>query len=435
MISRTSNIIKQIKLSLVFKLLAFVFFYMTVSLQLKILGTELYGVWATLLSIVTWIVFFDLGIGNGLKNYLTKAISSDNIVEAKNYIATGYVTVMVISFIFFAVILLLANIYNLNEVFNTNVLSESQLKKAVILLFLFICIHFILGFVKQFIFAVQKNSLNDMEQCLFFFILFCGLWTLSFSKTANIFDIIIIYGGALIIGKVVLTLLFFYLYKTLIPSFNCIKKSIIFKLINLGGVFFVLQLVSMFILLSDRFILTQLIGPKSVTEYDLIYRMLSVFLVLHSIINAPMWSAYTEAYSKSEFQWIKKSIFKMNSLVLFFIPCSIIVYIFHEDILFLWLGKDFKASENLVASMCLLVLILSWCNNYAFFLNAINRLKVQLCSLLFGAIIKIPLAYYFVSVLELGVSGVVYSTIVALSFFAIAGPIEYKLIMRNNKCS
>ncbi len=433
MISRTSNIIRQIKLSLVFKLLAFIFFYMTVSLQLKILGTEIYGVWATLLSIVTWIVFFDLGIGNGLKNYLTKAINSNNIVEAKRYIATGYLTVIVISFVFFAAILLLASTYNLNEVFNTNVLSDSQLKKAVILLFLFICIHFVLGFVKQFIFAVQKNSLNDMEQCLFFVILFCGLFTLSFSKTANIFDIIIIYGAALIVGKVVLTLLFFYLYKELLPSFDCIRKSIIFKLVSLGGVFFILQLVSMFILLSDRFILTQLIGPKSVTEYDVIYRMLSVFLVLHSIVNAPMWSAYTEAYSKSEFQWIKKSIFKMNSLVLLFIPCSIVVYIFYNDILFLWLGKDLVVSESLVASMCMLVLILSWCNNYAFFLNAINRLKIQLFSLLFGAVIKIPLAYYFVSVLDLGVSGVVYSTVIALSFFAIAGPIEYKILMRSSK--
>ena len=433
MVDRNLNIFKQIKWSFVFKALAFIAYYAAISLQVKILGSELYGVWATLLSIVTWVVFFDFGLGNGIKNYLTKAISLNNIKEAKQIILTGYVTILIISIILFIFVVILANTFDLSALFNTNALSDSQLTNIVIVLFGFIFIHFVVSFVKQFVFAIQKNSLNEMEQLLFYILLLISLMLLTWKSIDSVLGVVIAYGASILMSKILLTVLFFGKNKELVPSLRDFQKNIMGKLMNVGMAFFALQLVSMFILLSDRIIITQLLGPASVTSYDIVYRLFSVVLILHGIVNAPMWSAYTEAYSKQDKNWIIKNLKKMKLLVFSLVAVTLILYLFSSELVKLWVGDEVTTTDRLSLYMAVYVIVLAWCNNYAFFLNAINNIKIQFCMLLVGAAINIPLSVYFVEYQGLGNSGVVLATIISLSLFAIAGPIQTQLILKKCK--
>lgn len=433
MVDRNLNIFKQIKWSFVFKSLAFIAYYAAISLQVKILGSELYGVWATLLSIVTWVVFFDFGLGNGIKNYLTKAISLNNIKEAKQIILTGYVTILIISIILFIFVVILANTFDLSALFNTNALSDSQLTNIVIVLFGFIFIHFVVSFVKQFVFAIQKNSLNEMEQLLFYILLLISLMLLTWKSIDSVLGVVIAYGASILMSKILLTVLFFGKNKELVPSLRDFQKNIMGKLMNVGMAFFALQLVSMFILLSDRIIITQLLGPASVTSYDIVYRLFSVVLILHGIVNAPMWSAYTEAYSKQDKNWIIKNLKKMKLLVFSLVAVTLILYLFSSELVKLWVGDEVTTTDRLSLYMAVYVIVLAWCNNYAFFLNAINNIKIQFYMLLVGAAINIPLSVYFVEYQGLGNSGVVLATIISLSLFAIAGPIQTQLILKKCK--
>ncbi|PME35519.1 hypothetical protein BCV39_02770 [Vibrio sp. 10N.286.55.E10] len=433
MVDRNLNIFKQIKWSFVFKALAFIAYYAAISLQVKILGSELYGVWATLLSIVTWVVFFDFGLGNGIKNYLTKAISLNNIKEAKQIILTGYVTILIISIILFIFVVILANTFDLSALFNTNALSDSQLTNIVIVLFGFIFIHFVVSFVKQFVFAIQKNSLNEMEQLLFYILLLISLMLLTWKSIDSVLGVVIAYGASILMSKILLTVLFFGKNKELVPSLRDFQKNIMGKLMNVGMAFFALQLVSMFILLSDRIIITQLLGPASVTSYDIVYRLFSVVLILHGIVNAPMWSAYTEAYSKQDKNWIIKNLKKMKLLVFSLVAVTLILYLFSSELVKLWVGDEVTTTDRLSLYMAVYVIVLAWCNNYAFFLNAINNIKIQFYMLLVGAAINIPLSVYFVEYQGLGNSGVVLATIISLSLFAIAGPIQTQLILKKCK--
>lgn len=431
--NRNSNILKQIKWSFLFKILAFIVYYISISYQVKILGIELYGVWATLLSIITWIVFFDFGIGNGIKNHLTKALSLNNIQESKEIIMTGYVAVSLIAICIFFIITFSAYFFNLNTLFNTQILSNNELKGIIIILFLFISIHFIISFVKQFIFAIQKNALNEFEQFFFYTILCLFLIIMYYLNSNDLMMLVIIYGISLIISKIFLTIIFFYKNKNLIPSYKNFNKNILSKLIKVGGAFFLLQLVSMFILLSDKMIITQLLGPSEVSSYDIVYRLFSVILIIHGIINAPMWSAYTESFTKKDFKWIKKNLSKMNIIVFILIFISIFLYFIDDFIIKYWIGDFFIVSNSLSLTMCIYVIVLAWCNNYAFFLNGIDKIKGQFFSLLFGAIINIPLSIYFVKYLNYGSEGVVIATIISLSFFAIIGPIQTYRILKDKK--
>ena len=46
-----------------------------VPVTINYLDNEVYGIWMTISSMLFWIGFFDIGLGNGMRNYLTEAIS------------------------------------------------------------------------------------------------------------------------------------------------------------------------------------------------------------------------------------------------------------------------------------------------------------------------------------------------------------------------
>src|ERR1700761_5284446 len=49
-----------------------------------------YGIWLTLSAIIAWFNFFDIGLGNGLKNKLAEANALNDTDSAKIYVSTTY---------------------------------------------------------------------------------------------------------------------------------------------------------------------------------------------------------------------------------------------------------------------------------------------------------------------------------------------------------
>ena len=67
--------------------------------------------------------------------------------------------------------------------------------------------------------------------------------------------------------------------------------------------------------------------------------------------------------------------------------------------------------------------------SFAYFVNAINKLQLQLYTSVVAALINIPLSIYLVKSLELGLEGVVLATVISLSIFAVLAPIQvFKII-------
>ena len=184
--------------------------------------------------------------------------------------------------------------------------------------------------------------------------------------------------------------------------------------------------------------ITQLLGPSSVTEYNLMYRLFSIFSIVAITILSPYWSAYTVAYVRKDFNWIYKSM--LTQIIFLFLPLLVVLFIFNQyiyTIMKFLIGytniSKIIPSNVLFISMYFYIIISIWNNIYSFFLNGIGRTKEQLSTALLGSLINIPLAFVLVKFFNLGLIGVVIAMCISLFIFSVVGPIITFKILRDGK--
>ena len=104
---RTKNITKHVGLSTLYKAGGIIANFLLVPLTIAYLDTENYGVWLTLTSFISWFSFFDVGLGNGLRNKFAEAKTLGDYKRARAFVSTAYFTISCISlivlFVFFGI--------------------------------------------------------------------------------------------------------------------------------------------------------------------------------------------------------------------------------------------------------------------------------------------------------------------------------------------
>ena len=78
--------------------------------------------------------------------------------------------------------------------------------------------------------------------------------------------------------------------------------------------------------------------------------------------------------------------------------------------------------------MMIYVTIVNWNNLYAYFLNGIGKIRIQLYCSILSSIILIPLAIILGS--HWGIIGICVSMCIALSTSAVALPLQYRSIIK-----
>lgn len=430
---RSNNYFRQVKGSALYKVAAIGATFLTMPFMIKYLGVEKFGVWATMLTVITWVMLFDLGIGNGLKNKVSESLALEKYEQAAGYISTAYGLIGFISLSFFAFILLVSNWFSWQAVFNTNSIPEEDLKNAVITLSFFILLNFFISLVSQVYSGLQKTSLVVLGQfisnvfaLIFVFLLY------QFAESSLLF-MVWAYGISIVLANTALTLFLFNSHRNLIPTIRGFDKNKISPLLSLGIKFFIIQLAVLVIFMTDKILIAQLLGPEYVTPYEVLFKLFSVFTVIHSLLLAPLWPAYSDAYIRGDFDWIRSNIKRQIKVAILLFFSAFILAVLGPVIVKLWIGDEIVESKSLYYLFALFIVFSVWNNVFAYFVNATNQLGVQLCTAIVAAAVNIPLSIYFVTKLSFGLGGVLLATILSLSIFAFFGPIQVFRLLRVSK--
>lgn len=430
---RSHNYNRQVRGAALYKVGAIGATFLAMPIMIKYLGVERFGIWATMLTLITWVMLFDLGIGNGLKNKVSESLAQENPEQAAGYISTAYGLIGTISLALFSLFLVLSFWIPWHVVFNSNAITEANLKQAVITLSFFIFFNFWVSLVNQIYHGLQKSSIVGLGQFISNTFALLLVFLLYQFTQSSITLMVWAYGISLVAANLMLSGFLFRTHKELLPTYKGFDKNKISPLLSLGIKFFIIQLAVLVIFMTDKILITQLLGVEYVTPYEVLFKLFSVFTVIQGLLLAPLWPAYSDAYQSGDLEWIRIKIKQQIkiSLTLFIGACMMAVA--GPIIVKLWIGDEAIASQTLYYLFAVFVLFSIWSNVFAYFVNAIGSLGVQLYTAIVAAFLNIPLSIYFVASLELGLNGILLATLVSLSLFAFIGPVQVYAILKSNK--
>jgi O-antigen/teichoic acid export membrane protein len=420
---RTRNYLRQIQGAALYKAVAVAASFIAIPVMIGYLGQEQFGVWSTLLTVMSWIVFFDLGVGNGLRNKVAESLAKNENDDARNYIASGYTLIGLIALAAWAIVTIGAYFVPWQIVFNTQSIPETKLRETIQIATFFIVLNFWIGLISALLGAVQKTSLVALGQVISNVLVLVLVFALAKITNASISYLAVVYGLSLVLANVSLTLWFYRTYPQLRPTPH-LHKQHVRPLLSVGLQFFTIQLAVLVIFTTDKMLITQLFGPEYVTQYEVVFKLFSVITFAYGMISVPLWSAYTDAFHRGDLAWIRNMLRKQLKLFIGIIFAVCLLALTVESIIELWIGPDLSVSSGLIVAMATLVTVSTWNNIFAMIVNGIGKIKVQLYTAIIAMLINIPLSIMLAKHYGLGLSGIVAGTICSLSLAAIALPIQ-----------
>ena len=423
---------KNILFGITFKGISIFLNFLVVPILILFLGKIEYGVWITIFSIVNWIFTFDLGIGQGLRNKLTEALSVNDNLKASQIISTSYIFISIFSLVILLIGIGFIYFVNFQDLLNYKGKSNLYLENFVFLSLFFTIVNFTLSLYKNLYLAVHKSFMVELVNVFFqtFYLIVILIW-LYFNLEKSLINLILIFGVINFIVSVIATFVFFKIQEKVSFSFinfNLKEGRLLFKL---GGKFFIINISLLVILSTDNIIISNLLGPSFVTDYFTIQKVFQVLIVVFTVVLSSSWGLYSEALTNKDFNWIKGNLKKMNIYFLGILIFGVFIFYFIEDILNIWIGEDLVIiPKGLAFCNLLYTFIFCFTNIYMFFINASNKINLQMYLYIFGALINIPLSIFLVRLLGSS-TGVIMSTLLCFLPLLIIMPIQSNKIIKN----
>lgn len=385
-----------------------------VPLLLKIIGNESYGTFLTWFSIISWLNYFDFGISNSLKNKLTGYLALGKNQEAQVLLSSTY-------FFLFCIMIGVNIVFGL--LFSIGVFDFFFDKASFELFrfsFLLFSIQFVLQPVNTYLFSIHKSFVTSL--CTFLSNLVIFLICLIVLKLNFKLDWYVLLNLNIIVPIGMLVVLSFYGYYVkkggVRPSFKGVDITKFTEVFQSGIFFIIIQIGVLVLFQTDNIIISKILGNMFVTEFNVVHKLFSVFTMLFIIIVTPFWVGFAEANARKDYTWMLDKLKILRKLglvfVLFLLP---LVFVFSEFLLKLWVGEKVIVSSGTTLGMFIYSISFIYLNYGCYFLNGVNRIKLQAIMYLVIATLNIPLCIYFGK--HFGLIGIISTNAVLMLFMAI----------------
>ncbi len=377
--------------------------FITVPLTLNYLGTERYGLWMTISSVIAMMTFADFGIGNGLMNAVAEAFGTDDKAAIKRHIANAMTVLLIIAG---AILLLFFSAYPFIDwggFFNVKSAVAAKESGPALAIFM-VC--FALGVPAGIVQRVQMGLQQGFAS---------SIWQAAGSILGLILTLVVIYvkgglallvlalGSAPVVMLLLNSLVFFcFQRRDLAPDILHITVQGMKRILNRGVLFFILQIAVAVSYTSDNLIIAKLLGATFVAQYSVVSKLFEGLLMIQGLAITPLWPAYGEAKARNDSFWIIKTLHRsVLTTLAVIVPVAVIFVLLNKQIFGYWIGAKHVIPFSLVACYGVWFALKGVGATYSMFFNGMHIMRFQIILVVIFMITSITAKLYFVTLIGL----------------------------------
>ncbi len=404
--------------------------FLLVPLTLDYLSPVKYGIWLTLASIIGWINYFDIGLGNGLRNKFAEARAKGDAGLTQTYVSSAYFVLGAFVGLCLLTFYAISGFVNWSVVLNAPQGLRGELALLALVAVTFSALRFVFGLIGMILTADQEPAQSSAIDVSASVLSLIAVYVVTKTTHGSL-----LYVGAALTGITALVpflvslYLFQHKYRPFAPSYKSVNREHAKELMNLGGRFFILQIGSLVVFASSNIVITQLFDPSAVVPYTVAFRYFNLASMVYAILLIPFWSAYTDAFLKHDYAWIHRTFRKLKQLW-FILAAGVTAMVFVSDRFYLiWVGPTVTVPFSVSVSMAAYVLINSWCNIYVNFINGTGKIRLETWGAVIVGLMNVPLAILLAKAFHLGIAGIVLAPSLCLLPWCFVWPIQTRRIL------
>jgi O-antigen/teichoic acid export membrane protein len=399
--------------------------FISVPLVIGYLGSERYGMWLTMSSLVASLGPLDLGIGLGLLTIVSDAYGRDDREAARRAISTAAAMLTMIAALASVAFGVAYFVIPWAHVFNvaTPTAAAEAGPASAVLLGAF-ALGLPLGIVGQVQLAHQAGYIS-------------GAWAIAgnLGSFLALLGVIAVHGSLPLlvlaltgVGLLAAGLNGWFLFRRqrpwLMPRLRDVDLRAGRSLLKTGSFFVVLQLAGLFAYQLDNFVIAQILGAGAVPEYAVPTKIFVLAPTLLSFVLTPLWPAYRESMARGDAAWVKRTLRRSIILAaLVNIPSTLILVIVGPFLLHVWVGSSVHPTMLLLVGLGTWTILNTLNGPFAMLLNGANVVGFQAgCAILMG-VANVAISIFLVQ--RIGVSGAVYGSVIAQIIFVLIPELWY----------
>lgn len=429
--SRSVQLKKNIIGSILLKGISILISFEVVPLTINWVNPTQYGIWLTLSSLMSWFHFFDIGLTLGFRNKFAEAKAYGKLKLAKIYVSTTYATLLILFGTMLIIVLPLNHFIDWSSILNISQKYNNELENVFSIMIFFFSCTMILQVFTSMIIADQRPALSSAIQVLGQIVACVVIYILTKTvKSGTLVSLAIILSGVPVL-IIFISSIFMYMfkYKVYAPSLYYIRFKYLWDILGMGGKFFIITTSMLFIFQLINIIITRILGPDAVTQYNISYKYFNISYMVATLIINPFWSAFTDAYTKGNIGWMKQMLKKLEYSWLISLPILLIMLIFSSTFYRFWIedvvAVPFEINMTMMIYMSIIILAAVYMN----LLNGIGKVQIQLYIYVFFALISYPLMSYLCRIH--GIPGLLFIPTLVYLIQAIVGRIQINKILSN----
>ncbi|HET7535291.1 MAG TPA: lipopolysaccharide biosynthesis protein [Candidatus Didemnitutus sp.] len=366
-----------------------------VALVVKTLGTESFGLWMTMTSVTSLVLFADLGLGIGAQNRVAEHLARGETTEARTLFATVFVMLAGIGVTLAIVLTPVVAHLDFAALFRLHTPSTvAQATGAALALCWVFCAGFPFALAQRLAFARQEGWTYNVAQA--------GGNVLSLALVAygahagwGLGSLVASSQGALVVSNAVLLAVQLWQLRWLDPRRLGVRLSLLREMAQLGAFFSVQQILATVLFSLPQVIISATLGAAAVTPYNLVQRLFNLFAIVQNAFMLPLWPAYSQAKARQEFDWMRRTLRRsVHATALCCVAPMVASACVAPQIIHFWVGTgDAQPGALLIWLLCAWNALAFFQQPYTYLLVGVSEIRRTTLYSVLSALVSTALMY------------------------------------------